>query len=61
MEICKGKYFPKRPQTFLELRQLMVGACNEITEKMSPTRHQQEVRVEEVARRDGGHYEQNIF
>lgn len=61
LEICKGKYLPKRPQTLLELREMMVGACNEITEEMSPTRRQQRVRVEECARRDGSHIEHKIF
>lgn len=61
LDICKGKYFPKRPRALLELREMMVGACNEVTEEMSPTRRQQGVRVAEVARRDAGHIELKIL
>jgi hypothetical protein len=54
----KVKIFPKKPQTIMELRALIIQACNEITEDMCRrVINNITVRVEEVARRNGGHTE----
>jgi phenylpyruvate tautomerase PptA (4-oxalocrotonate tautomerase family) len=57
----KEKIFPKKPQTIMELRALIIQACSEVTEDMC---HQViniiTVHVEEVARRNGGHIEHLI-
>jgi hypothetical protein len=53
--------FPKKPQTIMELRALMIQACNEITEDMCRrVINNITVRVVEVARRNGGHIEHLI-
>jgi hypothetical protein len=57
----KEKIFPKKPQTIMELRALIIQACNEITEDMSRRVVSNiTVRVEEVARRNGRHIEHSI-
>jgi hypothetical protein len=57
----KKKISPKSPQTIMELRALLIQACNEITEDMCRrVINNITVRVEEVARRNGGHIEHLI-
>jgi hypothetical protein len=57
----KKRFFPKKPQTVMELRTLIIQACNEITEDMCRRIiNNITVRVEEVARRNGGHVEHFI-
>jgi hypothetical protein len=57
----KEMFLPKKLQTIIELRALLIQVCNEITEDMC---HQVinnfTVRVEEVARCNGGHIEHLI-
>ena len=53
----KEKIFPKKPRTVMELRVLIIEACNEITEDLCRVIQNIGVRVEEVARRDGSHIE----
>jgi hypothetical protein len=53
--------FPKKPLTITELRALIIQACNEITEDMCrPVINNITVRVEGVARFNGGHIERLI-
>jgi hypothetical protein len=54
-EFLKEKIFLKKQQTILELRALIVQACNEIIEDMCRRVISITVRVEEVARHNGGH------
>jgi hypothetical protein len=56
----KEKIFPKKPQTIMELRALIIQTCNEITEDMCRRVINIIVRVEEVARRKGDHIEHLI-
>jgi hypothetical protein len=56
----KEKIFPKKPQTIMELRALIIQVCNEITEDMCHQVISITVRVEEAARRNGGHTEHLI-
>jgi hypothetical protein len=54
----RKRFFPKKQQTIMELRALIIQACNEITEDMCHgVINNITVRVEEVARRNGGHIE----
>jgi hypothetical protein len=57
----KEKIFPKKPQTVMEFKALIIQACNKITEDMC---HQVinniTVCAEEVARYNGGHTEHLI-
>jgi hypothetical protein len=53
----KEKIFLKKPQTIMELRALIMQACNDITEDMCHRAISNTVRVEEVARCNGGHIE----
>jgi hypothetical protein len=51
----------KNPQTIMELRALIIQACNQITEDMCRrVIHNITVHVEEVARRNGDHIERLI-
>jgi hypothetical protein len=52
--------FLKKPQTIMDLRALIIQACNEITEDMCRRVINITVRVEEVARRNGCHIEHLI-
>jgi hypothetical protein len=52
----KEKIFPKMPQTVLELRAQIIQTCNETTEDMC-RRVIITIRVEGVARHNGGHIE----
>jgi hypothetical protein len=46
--------FPKKPQTIMELRALIIQACNKITEDMCcQVINNITVHVEEVTRRNG--------
>jgi hypothetical protein len=55
-EFLKENIFPKKPQTVMGLRALMIQACNEITVDMCcQVTNNITVCVEEVARRNGGH------
>jgi hypothetical protein len=56
-EFLKGKIFLKKPQTIMELRALFIQTCNGITEDMWGRVINITVRVEEVARQNGGHTE----
>jgi hypothetical protein len=57
----KAKIFPKKPQTIMELRPLIIQACNEITEDMCRrVINNITVSVEGVARCNGGHNEHLI-
>jgi hypothetical protein len=57
----KKTIFPKKPQTVIELRALIIEACKEITEDMCRRVISNiTVRVEEVARCNGGHIENLI-
>jgi hypothetical protein len=57
----KEKIFPKKLQTIVELRAAIIQACNEITEDMCrQVINIITIRVEEVARRNGGHTEHLI-
>lgn len=57
----KEKILPKRPQTLLEMQELRVDACDEITEDMCHrVVNNLWVRVEEVDGREGGHIEHVI-
>jgi hypothetical protein len=58
--LLKEEIFPKKPQTVMELRALTSHACSEITEDMCRRVINITVRVEEVARRNGGHTEHLI-
>jgi hypothetical protein len=53
----KENIFPIKPQTIMELRALIIEACNEITEDMCRRVINITARVEEVARRNGDHIE----
>jgi hypothetical protein len=54
------KIFPKKLQTIMELRTLIIQACDEITEDMCHQVINITVRAEEVARHNGGHIEHLI-
>jgi hypothetical protein len=54
------KTFSKKPKTTMEFLALLIEACNEITEDMCRRVINITVRVEEVARRNGGHSEHLI-
>jgi hypothetical protein len=57
----KEKIFAKNLQTVIELRALIIQVCNEITEDMCHRLISNIiVRVEEAARRNGGHIEHLI-
>jgi hypothetical protein len=56
----KVEISPKKPQTIMELRALIIQACNEITEDMCCKVISITVHVEEVARHNGGHIEHLI-
>jgi hypothetical protein len=57
----KEKTFPKKPHTIIELRALIIQACNKVTEDMCRrVINNITVRVEGVARRNGGHTEHLI-
>jgi hypothetical protein len=56
----KLKIFPKKPPTVMELRTLIIQACNEITEDMCRRVINITVLVEEVGRLNGGHIEHLI-
>jgi hypothetical protein len=57
----KENIFQKKPQTIMELRALIIQACNETTEDMCRRVISNiTVRVEGVARRNGGHIESLI-
>jgi hypothetical protein len=60
--LLKGNiFFSKKPQTIMELRELIIQACSEITGNMCRRVISNiTVRVEEVARRNGGHLEHLI-
>jgi hypothetical protein len=61
MRIPKEKIFPKKLHTVMELRAQIIQACNEITEDMCRrVISNTTVRVEEVARRNGGHIEHMV-
>jgi hypothetical protein len=53
----KIKIFLKMPQTVMELRSLIIQACNDITEDMFRRVINITVRVEGVARRNSGRIE----
>jgi hypothetical protein len=52
--------FPKKLQTIMELRALIIQACNEITEDMCCRIIDITGSVEGVARHNGGHIERLI-
>jgi hypothetical protein len=56
----KEKTFPKKPQTLIELRAIIIQACNKITEDMYHWVINIIVRVEEAYRCKGGHVEHLI-
>jgi hypothetical protein len=56
----KENFFPKKPQKVMELRALIIQACNEITEDMCRRVMNITVHDEEVARRNGGHIDHSI-
>jgi hypothetical protein len=56
----KEMIFLKKPQTIMELRALIIQACNEITEEMCRRVINITVHVEEDARRNRGHIEHLI-
>jgi hypothetical protein len=54
----KEKIFPEKPQTVMVLRALIIQVCKERTENMCClVINNNTFRVEEVARRNGGHAE----
>jgi hypothetical protein len=60
--IPKGKDFSKKPQTVMELKALIIEACNEITENIClRVINNITVPVEDNAKRNGGHIEQLIY
>jgi hypothetical protein len=57
----RKRFFPKKPQTIMDLRALIIQDCNEITEDMCRrVISNMTVIVEEVARFNGGHIEHFI-
>jgi hypothetical protein len=52
--------FPKKPQTIMEFRAVIIQTCNEITEDMCRRVINITVRAEETAGREGGHIENLI-
>jgi hypothetical protein len=56
----KEKVFPKKQQTLMEMRALIIQTCNEITEDICRRVINLTVGVEGVARRNGGHNEHLI-
>jgi hypothetical protein len=59
--LLKDKIFPKKSQTIMELRALIIQACNEIIEDMCcQVINNITFPVEEVARCNGGHIEHLI-